>query len=456
MPLDGGSVTRIRHAAIGRQPIHLPYHARSERVCGRRRVTSELLRRLGRGDAHRVLEERALPDGDEEVDVADTRETDRTYHRVDGAPDHDGPVSHARVEHRRKRQPAPHAPLLRSAPMPCPARAALDPRLHAVVVARRPLLYTTGAEVKTDRPAHVRAGSGLTRVGARFVVVQDDASFFAVLAPDGTVSALPLTYAPGGARQFDEGRKNKSLKLDLEACATLPDGRVLAFGSGSTQVREHVVLVSLGDDGAQEGEVTVLHVPELYDALRAEARFSGSELNLEGAAVLAALGTLRLFQRGNGAPIGARAPVDATCELPLDALLRYLEAPTSVAPPPLREIVQWELGAIDATRLTFTDACAESGRLFFLAAAEASPNAYDDGPVAGVVLGVTANELPHTSARWARIVDEHGAPLRAKGEGLAFDPEAPDRALVVLDRDDPERPTELCTLRLDGPWREPA
>lgn len=336
------------------------------------------------------------------------------------------------------------------------ARATLDPRLRAVVVARRPLLYADGVDAAMDRPAHVRAGSALACVGERLVVVQDDASFFAVLAADGTVSAVALPHAPRGERQFDEGRGNKHHKLDLEACVTLPDGRLLAFGSGSTAARERVVLLGLSGPHEATGEVTLVHAPALYAALRDEPRFSGSELNIEGAALLPSRGVIRLFQRGNGAARGSRTPLDATCNLSVDALVRHLEAPHHVPTPPLGAIVHWQLGAIDGTRLTFTDACAEPGRLFFLAAAEASPNAYDDGPVAGVVLGVTADDSPRTTARYALLTDEGGAPFRAKAEGLALDPDEPSRALIVLDRDDPARPSELCTLRLDGPWREPA
>ena len=340
--------------------------------------------------------------------------------------------------------------------MPSPARAVLDPRLRAVVVARQPLFYSDGADAATDRPAHVRAGSALARVGARLVVVQDDAAFLAVLEEDGTVRAVPLPYAPGGVRQFDEGRGNKAQKLDLEACTTLPDGRLLALGSGSSEVRDRAVLADLR--GASDGLPTLrlVRLQALYAALHARHDLSGSRLNLEGAAVLPTLGVLRLFQRGNGEPRGGFLPLDATCDLPLDALLRYLDAPETVAPPTITDVVRWDLGALGDTRLTFTDACAAHERLFFLAAAEASPSAIDDGPVAGVVLGVMASLSAQTSARVAPLVDERGEPFRAKAEGLAFDLDDPTRALVVLDVDDAARPTELCTLRLDGPWREPA
>ena len=61
---------------------------------------------------------------------------------------------------------------------------------------------------------------------------------------------------------------------------------------------------------------------------------------------------------GNGAARGSRTPLDATCDLSVDALVRHLEAPDHVPTPPLGAIVHWQLGAIDGTRLTFTDACA--------------------------------------------------------------------------------------------------
>jgi len=333
------------------------------------------------------------------------------------------------------------------------ARASLDPRLRAVVVARRPLLYANGADDALDRPAHVRAGSAIARLGQRLVVVQDDVSFVAVLSPDGAVSALPLPYAPGGARQFEKERGNKQHKLDLEACVTLPDGRLLALGSGSTEVRERVLLARVTDGGDAAAQLLLVHARALYAALRAERSFSGSELNVEGAALLASLGVLRLFQRGNGAAIGEYAPVDASCDVPIDGLLRYLDAPDTTPAPALRDVVRWELGAIDGTRLTFTDAAADAERVFFLAAAEASPNAYDDGPVAGVALGVTDGLAAATHARLAHLTDPSGARFLAKAEGLALDPDDESRAFVVLDLDDPARPSELCTLRLEGPWR---
>ena len=96
-------------------------------------------------------------------------------------------------------------------------RAHHDPSLSATVVSRRELHYTDGPDASLDRPAHVRAGSGIVRLGARLLVVQDDTSFLAVVDGD-RVHGVPLPAGPGGRRQFSEALGNKKDKLDLEAC----------------------------------------------------------------------------------------------------------------------------------------------------------------------------------------------------------------------------------------------
>jgi hypothetical protein len=366
-------------------------------------------------------------------------------------------------------------------------RAAFDPALSATVVARRPLRYDAGADRVAGRPAHVRAGSALVEAAGRLVVVQDDASFVALIGENG-VQALEVPYAPGGARIFEARLGNKPLKLDLEAAITLPDGRVLALGSGSRPVREHVVLLDVA-----AGRARVLPLPALYAALRARSDFAGAELNVEGAALLPAAGSpptapaspaagslpdagsppaatlppgatrppivapsatgarVRLFNRGNGAATDALPAVDATADVALADLHALLDG--SDAPPPrLHDVARYDLGEVDGTRLTFTDAAVARGALFALACAERSPNAYDDGPVTGVALGVFEGLQPGAALRMALLRDAAGAPFLGKAEGLWLDPADPSRALVVLDLDDPDAPAELCEVRLAGPW----
>lgn len=321
-----------------------------------------------------------------------------------------------------------------------------DASLRATIEARRSLFYSEGADAKSDRPAHVRAGSAMAWVGGRLVVAQDDASFLALLDPSlSRVDALTLDHTDAGQRLFDEGRGNKRKKLDLEACCVVRDGArelLLAWGSGSLPIRERIVVLESG-----AGAARIAPAGALYGRLRACEAFAGSELNVEGATPVGG-DRVRLFQRGNGAARDGRTPVDATCDLSLARLLAWLDDPRLEAPAP-EAVVQWDLGAIGGVRLTFTDACAgPGGGIAFLAAAEASPDAIEDGVVVGVALGWIP---PEGAARWAVIREADGAPFLGKAEGLAWAPgQAGRRALVVIDRDDPDAPSELCSVAVDG------
>jgi hypothetical protein len=105
--------------------------------------------------------------------------------------------------------------------------------------------------------------------------------------------------------------------------------------------------------------------------------------------------------------------------------------------------VQYDLGAIDGVRLGFTDAVHVHDRTFYLAAAEASPDATRDGPVAGVTIGLL-DEL-----RYARVRTADG-PFDGKAEGIAFDPDDPRRGWLVIDRDDAATAGEIWELELLG------
>src|SRR3954451_15602340 len=129
--------------------------------------------------------------------------------------------------------------------MPPTVRARHDPSLSARIVRSVPLLYAESADASLDRPAYVRSASGIARVAGCVAVVQDDASFVAVVdAATGLARAITLPAGEGGLRQFDDLRGNKRFKLDLESCVTVDEGEMLvAFGSGSTPARERIVLV---------------------------------------------------------------------------------------------------------------------------------------------------------------------------------------------------------------------
>lgn len=321
-----------------------------------------------------------------------------------------------------------------------------DPRLQATVTDGWPLLYAQGPDPTLDRPGHVRAGSGLVRLGDRLAVVQDDAHFLALVDPLAqSVHAVTLPAGPGGLRQFDTGRGNKRHKLDLEAALALgrPDGGwdVLALGSGSTLARQRVVRVA---DAAGQPQVAVLDAHDLYLRLRQEEGFAGSELNVEGAAVLDR--RLWLLQRGNGAVCGDQQPCDALAWVDLAEFRAFVDQRGPC--PQVHVQGRWILGDLNGVRLTFTDAApSRDGRLWFLAAAEASPDTYQDGEVVGAALGWL--DPASGSGAWAPLQRADGTPFVAKAEGLAVDEQG---AWIVLDPDDATRPSELWRVQLSGPW----
>lgn len=335
-------------------------------------------------------------------------------------------------------------------------RAERDPALGATVVVCNPLYYTAGADAGMDRPAHVRAASGLAWWGSRLALVQDDAHFVALVTPSPfpstrllEVEAVPLPSGEGGARVFGDDRGTKHLKLDLEAAVALtrPGGDVLlAFGSGSSPARERVVVATPGT------EPVVVQAPALYARLRMDAAFAGSELNVEGAVLLG--DRLRLFNRGNGAPGAGRLPVNASADLDLAALEAYLFDPDVHTPPSPLNVTPFDLGQFDGLRLAFTDAAlTPEDRLLVTAAAEDSPDATRDGRVAGSVIGVVEDEGERPARlRWAELRKPDGTLFLAKVEGVSAAPEPRGRVYLTLDADDPARPAALCVAELTGPW----
>jgi hypothetical protein len=326
-----------------------------------------------------------------------------------------------------------------------------DPALSARVIDRAPLYFSGGADALTDRPAHVRAGSGLARVLGALALVQDDSNFIALVDPTAPQAARAVILPPGpdGRRQFGDAIGNKHLKLDLEACFATETTEPLfvALGSGATPARETVVLISGWATGALD--TRVIPAPDLYGQLRAATGFAGSELNIEGALLLGP--TLRLFSRGNGAARGALQPLNATCDLPWPDVLAHLEHPAVRPAPEPTRFTKYFLGALAGVPLGFTDATAWGHRVLFTASAENSPDTVRDGHVSGSVIGFID---PAGTPRWAPITDAAGVHVPEKAEGLLMADADAAELWVVADVDDETRPSELWRVRLRGPWRD--
>src|SRR5947209_2762595 len=120
-------------------------------------------------------------------------------------------------------------------------RSRRDPKLRARVMAERELIYDADTSA-VDRPAHVRAGSGMSWSGERMVVIQDDADYLAIIdgnATTGGVSGMRLKAQAGGKRGG----------LHLESVLSARDWRgdyLLAFGSGEAADRRNVARMRLG------------------------------------------------------------------------------------------------------------------------------------------------------------------------------------------------------------------
>lgn len=324
--------------------------------------------------------------------------------------------------------------------------AGFDPGLSIRVIRRTPLFYSSGADSALDRPAHVRAGSSLARWGDRLALIQDDANFLALVDPvTASVDSLTLPAGKGGVRQFDDLRGNKKQKLDLEACLSISEEEGMtffAFGSGSTERREKLLTVRQAGKGTPV--VSLTELPALYQVLRATPGFAPGRLNIEGVILVGE--HLRFFGRGNGKEREGVRPVNATCDLPLHEFLAYCGAPERVPPPNPLNVVQYDLGDLDGVPLGFTDATVVGGSIVYSAAAEASPDAVDDGVVTGSALGVID---PQGRARWSPIKDDRGELFVGKVEGVIA-AEVPGSFYVVLDGDDPTAPSELCVVELSG------
>lgn len=268
----------------------------------------------------------------------------------------------------------------------------------------------------------VSAASGLVRAGDYFHVVSDDELYLASFSTNGERPGRLLRIL--GGHLPEEAAARKKQKPDFEVLLTLPpdvknpDGALLALGSGSRPNRRRGVIITLGADGeALSG--SALDLTPLFTPLDAKLK----ETNIEGAAILG--NEFLLIQRGN-----AGAAVNAIVAYPLDAILKFLADPTVALPAP--DIRKVDLGTAKGVPLGFTDAAVlPDGRIVFSAAAEASSNAYDDGALAGAVIGLmdrTGTIL--TKRQLSPMVKVEGVAARLNGDSIHLN--------LVTDADDPK------------------
>lgn len=270
-------------------------------------------------------------------------------------------------------------------------------------------------------PAHVSAASGAVLQDGRLCVVADDELALGRFALDGSADDwLPLLP---GALPADAAAR-KAAKPDLEALLALPDGRLLALGSGSRPQRQRGVVV-------QGRTALTVDLAPLYTPLHGEF----GALNLEGGFI--AEGRCTLLQRASrGAPRNACIHFDA------DALLAWLDGR---GPAPLPVAMQaLELGTLHGVPLGLTDGCPlHGGGFLFSAAAEDSPDTVADGAVTGSVIGQASADGRITALR---VLDR---PCKVEGLVSQAVTGSVRPLLLVTDADDRAEPGLL--LAADWP-----
>jgi hypothetical protein len=276
----------------------------------------------------------------------------------------------------------------------------------------------------------VSAASGLVQHGPVVYVVADDETFL-------DVYAIATARRTARVSLFDdvlpdEPKARKERKPDLEALTALPDGRLLALGSGSTELRARGVVLARPDgEGEAPHDPRIIDLAPLYGSLR--RRFP--ELNIEGAAACG--GLIRLLQRG-----GAGRD-NAVIDLDLTATLRRIDDRLPLDAELVCAVRSVPLGVLDGIALGFTDAAPideSSAEIAFVAAAEDTDDPYEDGPCRGSVIGILDAE-----AHVTRVDRIAGC---AKIEGLAVRPGV--GLLMVADPDD--RAQRAPLFEADWPW----
>jgi hypothetical protein len=286
--------------------------------------------------------------------------------------------------------------------------------------------------------------TGTAAIQRAHLVARFDAGGVATLA-----ELAPLQYErivgdglpahASGRRVFDDTLGNKHDKLDLEACVTLLDGRLVAFGSGSTPAREQLVVWS----GREPP--TVVDASSLYRELRSAIVRGDGRLNVEGA--VAGDSRLKILHRGNDGRDAQRPAWNAILELELDEFVAWLDG-DATASPRVASVTSVDLGEVRGVPFGFTDAVAlDRERFVVLACAEDAACAISDGAVLGCRVGM----LDEEGLRTVDVYESPGGRTLLKLEGIERRADSRTEFDVAIDVDRPAAPAQLG--RLTWEWQ---
>jgi hypothetical protein len=279
---------------------------------------------------------------------------------------------------------------------------------------------------------HLSSASGLVCMHGRAYVIADDEQHLAVfddLRSPGRLLRLLPGDLPAGKKDRKRAKADFEVLVGLRPSAARPHGGLLALGSGSRPNRQRGVAVAFDARGEPAGSPAPLDLAPLYAPLH--ARFA--KLNIEGG--LQVGDRLVLLQRGHQG-----AAVNAAIHFELDAMADWIDGRRALPPQPVAEH-RFALGEVDGVPLCFTDGAAlPDGRWLFTAVAEATEDAYADGPCAASAVGLVD--------AGGRLLSMRALSPPHKVEGLAARlANGAIELCLVSDADDPATPSQLFTAR---------
>ncbi len=170
---------------------------------------------------------------------------------------------------------------------------------------------------------------------------------------------------------------SKKLKPDFEALAVYEDS-IFVFGSGSTENRNKMATIN-----KKTQTISISDISDLYGAMQSFGNIKREDFNIEG--VVYNGKEWYFFQRGNGQQGKSGIFTVSGKNLTNDFFILYNEI---------------KLPKIKGIRASFTDAVFVDNDIYFLATAEDSKSTYEDGAIAGSLIGkINVDKMKITSTK---------------------------------------------------------
>ncbi|MBK5193187.1 MAG: hypothetical protein JJE07_08240 [Flavobacteriaceae bacterium] len=218
----------------------------------------------------------------------------------------------------------------------------------------------------------IPSASGVSVIGSTIYVIGDNSPWLYKLNSEYAITGK-IQLNPG--IDLPDGIYAKKDKPDFEALATVKtEGtwKLLAFGSGSKSPQRDVLAVVAPEDLPKLKSYSLIG---FYDQLKASAKLTDAELNIEAAEIIG--DRLFLFNRRK----------NLLFEYKLSEFFNYLN---KKGENPFPKIYKFSLPDISGIEAGFTGAGQLHGdqKIIFTATVEDTPNNIDDGEVLGSFIGV--------------------------------------------------------------------